>query len=134
VHWRWNGHVFGRVNPLVPATMLLAGLFVLVAGFRWIGGGIMVGALLALLNGLMLSRRVDFAADTGDLGRALLIMNIGLLFTCTIVAAAIIVMIHFSLAMAVAAAAGFAITHVAILATFYMTKARSQVPAEGRAS
>lgn len=117
--------MIGRVNPLVPAVVVLAGAATYIVGYRWIGAGISVGALLAFLNGVLLSERVEVAADMGDLGRALLVMQLGLLVTATVVGLATIVLIHFSLSMAVASAFGFIVTQMAIIGTFYFTRARS---------
>jgi hypothetical protein len=117
--------MIGRVNPLVPAVVVLAGAATYIVGYRWIGAGISVGALLAFLNGVLLSERVEVAADMGDLGRALLVMQLGLLVTATVIGLATIVLIHFSLSMAVASALGFIVTQMAIIGTFYFTRARS---------
>jgi hypothetical protein len=117
--------MIGRVNPLVPAVVVLAGAATYIVGYRWIGAGISVGALLAFLNGVLLSERVEVAADMGDLGRALLVMQLGLLVTATVIGLATIVLIHFSLSMAVASAFGFIVTQMAIIGTFYFTRARS---------
>lgn len=121
-----GSHIYGlgRVNPLVPGLVALAGLVCFAAGYRWIGAGVAVGAVLAFINGLLLSRRVDIAAETGDVGQAILIMQLGLLLTFTIVGTSTVILVHFSLAMAVASAAGFAVAQLAILAMFYWTRAR----------
>jgi hypothetical protein len=114
-----------RVNPAVPATVALIGVGLAVGGYRWVGFGVAIGAALAFINALLLSQRVEMAADIGNIGVALLVMQLGLLLTATIVGLATIVLIHFSLAMAVASAAGFLVTQLAILATFFFTRARS---------
>jgi hypothetical protein len=85
-----------------------------------------------LLNGILLSRRVEIAADTGDVGRALLTMQLGLLTSFAVVAVVTVVLVHLSLAMTVAAAAGFGVSHIGMLAVFYWTRGR-QVLAEGKA-
>jgi hypothetical protein len=117
--------VAGRVNPLVPAGVVLVGLVGFLLGQRWVGGGIAVGALLAFANGVLLSRRVELAADTGDLGRALLVMQVGLLLTATVIGLVTVVLVRFSLAMAVASAVGFVLTQMAILGAFYFSYART---------
>jgi hypothetical protein len=127
-HARWSAFTIGRVNPLVPAAVALAGLVWFLAGNRWIGAGIAVGAVLALVNGVLLSRRVDIAADLAGLGQAMLVMQIGLLVTCAVMGAAIVILARLSLAMAVAAVVGFAVTQMAILATFFWTRARVSAP------
>jgi hypothetical protein len=115
----------GRVNLVAPAAVVLTGFGIFLSANRWIGAGVALGAVLALINGLLLSRRVDIAADTGDIGRALLVMQFGLVITFTVVGVATVIVIHFSLAMAVACAAGFAVSHVAMLTLFYLTRART---------
>lgn len=115
----------GRVNPLVPGIVVLIGAVTYLAGYRWIGGGIAVGALLGFFNGVLLSERVEVAAGMGDLGRALLVMQLGLLVTATVIGLVTIALIHFSLAMAIASAVGFVVTQMAIVGTFYLTRARS---------
>jgi len=130
LHARWSG----RVNPLVPAAGVLTGLAGVALGHRPIGIGIAIGALLAFVNGLLLSRRVDLAADMSDMGHALLVMQVGLLVACTIIGIVTVVLVHFSVATAVACGAGFAVTHLATLGIFYWTHARSYAPVEGEAS
>ena len=61
----------------------------------------------------------------GDLGRALLVMQLGLLVTATVIALVTIALIHFSLAMAVASAIGFVVTQMAIIGEFYFSRAGS---------
>jgi hypothetical protein len=118
--------LLGRVNPLVPAAVVLAGILAFSVGQRWVGAGIAVGALLAFMNGLMLSGRVELAADTGDIGRALLVMQVGLLLTATVIGVVTVITVRFSLTMAVALAVAFVLTQLAILATFYFTQARTR--------
>lgn len=122
----------GRVHPLVPALAVLAGLIVYAGGQRWIGAGIAIGAVLAAFNSVMLSRRVELAASMGDVGRALLVMQLGLLLTASVIGVVTVVIVRFSIAMAVATAAGFAFTQLAILGAYYLTRARS-VPMENGA-
>ena len=90
-----------------------------------LGGGIAIGAALALLNGLILSKRVEFAARTGSVAQALMVMQIGLLVTFTIVGIATVILIHFSLALTIACAIGFVVSQLAVLAAFYWTHART---------
>lgn len=116
---------FGRVNPLIPCVVALAGLVTLLAGYRPIGLGIAIGAGLALLNGLILSKRVEFAASTGSVAQALMVMQIGLLVTFTIVGIATVVLIHYSLPLTIGCAAGFVTAQLAILAAFYWSHART---------
>jgi hypothetical protein len=130
LHGRWIAGRFGRVNPLVPAFVALAGLVAFVLGFRWIGGGVAIGAAIALLNAVLLSRRVDMAAAMKTVATALLVMQVSLLVTATIIGIATVILVRISLAMAVAFAAGFGVSHIAILAEFYWTRARSEAPLE----
>jgi hypothetical protein len=116
---------FGRVNPLMPGIVALMGLAVYAVGHRAIGGGIAIGAGLALINGMILSKRVEFAATTGSVAQALMVMQIGLLVTFAIVGAATVVLIHFSLQLTVGCAVGFVVSQLAILFAFYWTHARS---------
>ncbi|GAC1404296.1 MAG: hypothetical protein NVSMB52_18130 [Chloroflexota bacterium] len=123
------GHVGGilrsRVNPLVPVGTIVAGLAIVAAGYRSVGAGVMLGAVLAYINGLLLSRRVDVAANTGDIAGAMAVMQIGLVVTMTIIGLAIVATVHFSLTMAISAAAGFAITQMGILAAYYWSFSRN---------
>lgn len=120
-----TGSRFGRVNPLMPACVALVGLAVFAAGHGAVGGGIAIGAGLALINGMILSKRVEFAATTGSVAQALMVMQIGLLITFTIVGAATVVLIHFSLPLTLGCAAGFVVSQLGILFIFYWTHARS---------
>ena len=128
---RRMGLVLGRVNPYVPAAVVAAGLLCFAAGAREIGLGVGAGACLAFINGLLLSRRVEIAADTGDIGRALLVMQLGLLLTFTVIGVVTIVLVRFSVAMAVASAAGFAVAQLGMLAAFYWARGRGEI-ATGR--
>jgi hypothetical protein len=116
---------FGRVNPLIPAAIAVVGLVVLLAGYRPMGGGVAIGAGLALLNAWILSKRVEFAAATGSVTQALMVMQIGLLVTFTIVGIATVILIHFSLPLTIGCAIGFVVAQLAVLAAFYWTHARS---------
>jgi hypothetical protein len=116
---------FGRVNPLIPGFVALVGLAAYAVGYRPVGGGIAIGAVLALINGMILSKRVEFAATTESVAQALMVMQIGLLVTFTIVGVATVILIHFSLPLTLGCAAGFVVAQLAILATFYWTHART---------
>lgn len=118
-----------RVNPLVPLAVIAAGLVLFLLGERWIGAGVAVGAVLAFINTLILSGRVDVATATGDMGQALIVMQLGLALTFGIVAAATVVIVQFSVAMAVASAAGFVVAQLAMLAAFYWTRGRADIAA-----
>lgn len=120
----------GRVNPLVPLGVGLVGLGCFVYGLHFVGAGIAIGAVLGLMNGLFLSRRVDIAAGTGDIGRALMVMQLGLLVAVTIIGITTVVLVHFSVSMAVACAIGFLVTHLGMLAAFYLLRGRSNAPLE----
>jgi hypothetical protein len=119
---------FGRVNPLIPGFVALVGLGVVAVGYRPMGSGIAIGAALALLNGLILSKRVEFAATTGSVAQALMVMQLGLLVTFTIVGVATVILIHFSLPLTVGCAAGFVVAQLGILGAFYWIHARN-IPA-----
>jgi hypothetical protein len=116
---------FGRVNPFIPGVVALAGLGLFVAGYRPVGIGIAIGAGLALLNGLILSKRIEFAAGTGSVAQALMVMQLGLLVTFTIVGIATVILIHYSLPLTIGSAAGFVTAQLAILAAFYWSHARA---------
>lgn len=125
---------FGRVNPLIPGVIALAGLGTLLAGYRPIGLGIAIGAVLAFLNGLILSKRVEFAAGTGSVAQALMVMQIGLLVTFTIVGIATVILIHYSLPLTIGCAIGFVSAQLAILAAFYWSHARTMPALDGTPS
>jgi hypothetical protein len=125
-----TGSTGARVNPLVPMAAVLAGALAAAAGRLDIGIGIASGGLLAYVNGLLLSRRVDLAADTGNAAAALLVMQLGLLISLTLMAIATIVLARYSVSTAVAEAAGFGGAHLAILAVFYWTHARRMAARE----
>jgi FAD/FMN-containing dehydrogenase len=73
------------------------------------------------------------AAASGDVARALLIMQLGLLLTFGIIAGVTIVLIRISLSMTVAAVIGFGATHLAVLALFYAGRARRETALERNA-
>ena len=123
-----------RVNPFVPAAVIAGGGLCFAFGLRAIGVGVGVGACLAFINGLLLSRRVEIAADTGDFARAVMVMQLGLLLSFSVIAVATIVLVHFSLAMAVASAAGFAVAQLGILAAYYWTRGRQDIATERNAT
>lgn len=120
----WQMVARGRVNPLMPGLVILLGVGYAAVGERFIGTGLAVGAVLAYVSGLLLSRRVDLAAVSGNVAGALMVMQVGLLFTMTIVGIAEVILVKIALSMAVASAAGFGITQLAILATFYISHGR----------
>lgn len=123
---RWSELAHGRVNPAVPAAVVVFGFALFIASYRWIGAGIAVGACLAYINGILLSRRVDLAAATGDMAGAMAVMQVGLIVTLTIVGISTVVLVKLSLAMAVASAAGFAVAQLAILAAYYRKYSRQE--------
>ena len=116
---------FGRVNPLIPGVVALAGAAAYVAGYHPVGSGIVVGAGLALLNGWILSKRVEIAATSGSVAQALMVMQIGLLVTFTIIGIATVILIRISLPLTLGCAGGFVVSQLGILAAFYWTHARS---------
>lgn len=119
---------FGRVNPLIPGIIALVGLAAYALGYRPVGAGIAIGAALALVNGMILSRRVEYAATTGSVASALMVMQIGLLVTFTIIGVATVILVHFSLSLTLGCAAGFVAGQLAILGAFYWTHARTLPP------
>ncbi|MGI8968856.1 MAG: hypothetical protein ACR2GA_07105 [Chloroflexota bacterium] len=121
---RWGALNRSRVNPLAPGLVVVIGLAAVGLGYQSIGIGVAVGAVLAWINGLLLSRRVDMAAVMGNVGTAMMAMQLGLLLTMTIIGVTTVILVHFSVALAVSAAAGFAAAQLAILATFYWTHGR----------
>jgi hypothetical protein len=131
---RWNAAALGRVNPYVPLAVVAAGLVLLLFASRAVGAGVMVGAALAFLNMLLLSGRVELAADTGDMGRALMVMQLGMITTFAIIAVATVVLVHFSVSAAVAAAGGFVVAQLGMLAAFYWARGRADVAAGRQAS
>jgi hypothetical protein len=96
-----------------------------------VGLGLVIGALLALLNGILLERRIELAASVKDVGTALVVMQVGLLVTCTLVGLTTVVLIHFSLSMAIADAAGFAITFLGLLGSLALFQTKSQSDSKG---
>ena len=76
---------------------------------------------------------MDLAADSGNMAVALLIMQLGLLVSLTIMAIATIILARYSLATAVGEIAGFAAAHVLILVMYYWTHAR-RMPATERSA
>jgi hypothetical protein len=133
-HGAQRAATLSRVHPLVPAVVVLVGIIVVFAGHSMIGAGIAVGAVLAYVNGLLLSGRVDIAAASGDMARALLIMQSGLMVTFVVVGVATVILVKISVPLAVSAAISFGVTQMAILATFYWTRARRTPVSEGKAS
>lgn len=134
VHTRWTHATVAGVNPYVPSVVALGGLVGIVAGFHTIGTGVAIGAGLAFLNALMLARRVDVAAEVGNMAVALLVMQLGLLLACTLIGVVTIVMIRFSLSLALANVVGFIVTHLGILIAYYWGHARQEPALEGERS
>lgn len=129
----WDRLAFGRVNALVPLLAAAAGVAWLAAGHGWEGAGIVVGAVFAFVNTIVLSRRVEFAADQGDVGRALIVAQGGLFITFIVVGIVTFILIKLALALAVSAAVSFAVTQLAIVVLFFLTH-RSQMTAGGHSS
>jgi hypothetical protein len=98
-----------------------------------IGIGIAVGALLAFVNALLLSHRVESATSSGDVARAMAVMQLGLAVTFTIVGVATIVLVRISVPLAVSAAVGFAVSQLAILGAFYWSHGRAAAGIERKA-
>src|SRR5947209_12381141 len=132
-HARRTGFALGRVNPIVPGCVFLTGILIAATGRPAIGTGVAVGAVLSLISAALLSRRIDMAAGMGDVGTALMVMQLGFLVTCTVVGIATVILSHFSVATAVADAAGFIVAQLGTLAVFYWTRARTDT-FEGRAT
>src|SRR5579884_125489 len=130
----WGRAALGRVNPYAPLPVLAAGVVLAFADSRVIGLGVVVGALLAVVNSVLLSGRVDVATETGDFAQALMIMQLGLFVTFAIVAAVTVVLVHFSIPLAVSAAISFGVTQTIILVAFYLTRGRGEVAAGGQPS
>jgi hypothetical protein len=120
----WDAAARGRVNPIGPVVVAFVGVAIYASGRTSIGVGVAVGAVLAYVNGLLLSRRVDLAVSTANIGGALLVMQAGLLVTMAVIGVAEVVMVRISLSMAVASAAGFGVAQIAILATYYWSAGR----------
>lgn len=125
LHGSWSGLAHGRVNPAVPLLVAVAGIAAFFVGYHAVGAGLAAGAVLAFINALLLSGRVELAANQGDIGRALLVMQMGFIVTCTIIGAATIIIVHFSVPMAVAAAIAFAVAQIGMLGTFYLRRGRT---------
>jgi hypothetical protein len=126
----WAAWTRGRVNPVVPGIAVLLGAIYAAAISPIIGGGIAAGSILACLNGVVLSRRVDLAAVSGDRATALMVMQVGLFVTLLMIGVATVILIQISAAMALASVASFAVVHLLILATFYWTHGRQMPVAE----
>lgn len=126
---RWNRVSHARVSPYAPLPVLFAGLAVIAAGYKDVGIGLAVGSILAVVNSLLLSGRVEVAAEAGDVARALLVIQGGLFITFAIVGAATVVLVHFSVPLAVGSAVGFGIAQTLIMAAFYWTHGRAEVAA-----
>jgi|SRR5579875_121844 len=120
----WRALSRGRVNPLAPGAVVLAGLIVLALGHAMLGLGIVVGAILALVNGLVLSRRVDFAADSANTGIALMVMQLGFFGTFIIVGVAAALLILLSIQAGIGAAIGFGCAQMLLLALFFASQGR----------
>lgn len=131
---RWNRVSHARVNPYAPLPVLLAGVALIGAGYRDVGVGLAVGSVLAVVNSLLLSERVETAAESGDVARALLLMQAGLFVTFIIVGVATVILVHFSVPLAVGSAIGFGIAQTLILAAFYWTRGRAEVAGERQVS
>lgn len=125
LHGSWSGLARGRVNPAAPSLVAAAGIVAFFVAYRATGLGLIAGAALAFVNALLLSKRVELAADQGNIGRALLVMQIGFVVTCSIIGAATIIIVHFSVPMAVAAAIAFAVSQIGMLGTFYLRRGRT---------
>jgi hypothetical protein len=121
-----------RVSFVPPGCVALAGLSWLAVGHTWVGAGIAVGAMLAYVNGLLLSRRVDLATTTGNLAGAMVVMQAGMIVTLIIIGLATILLIKLSLSMAIASAAGFGVSQIAILGAFYWLHGRVPTPTEAQ--
>lgn len=118
-----------RANPAVVGLAVAVGAVLAALVSHPIGIGVAIGGILAFINMLLLSGRVEVAADAGDMGRALMVMQLGLAVTFTIVGVATIILVKISVPMAVASAAGFGATQLAMLAVFYLTRGRATVAA-----
>lgn len=134
LHGSWSGLAHGRVNPAAPILCAVAGAVLVLLGYHPVGAGLIAGAALAFINGLLLSGRVEFAADQGDVGRALLVMQLGFVVTCTVIGIATIIIVHYSVPMAVGTAIGFAASQLGMVATFYLSRARTLGKMEHKAS
>lgn len=124
-HDHWTTHALRRVNPAVPATIAVGGVVLFLVGYRLVGAGLVIGAGLAFVNAIFLYQRVELAAEAGDVGRALVAMQLGLLLTFTLVGVVTFALIKIALGLAIAAVVGFSITHLALLCTVYLTRERS---------
>jgi len=113
-----------RTNPYVSLSVAVIGLAVLLVGYRWIGGGIIVGAVLAYLNSTFLSKRIDAAAGSGNVGIALMLMQIGLMTTMVIIAIVTVILIQLSTAMALGCVGGFAVGQIGALIAYYWQHGR----------
>lgn len=121
-------HGLEDLNVLLPGFVIAAGLGTIVAGKPPIGVGIAVGAMLALLNSVLLVKRIDLAIASGMAVTAMIAMQLGLFVTFTLVGAITVVMVLISLPMTIAMAISFFGVQTAELILYYRAR-RSRLDA-----
>ena len=117
-----GGSGLGDVNLIVPGLVVLSGIGVSIAGRPYIGIGIAVGALLAVLNTVLLIKRVDMAAASGLAPVAMVSMQLGLLVTFTVIGGVAVVMVLINLSMTIAMAISLFGTQTAELLLYYRAR------------
>lgn len=113
---------WGDVNGLFPVVVIAVAVGVAASGRGYIGAGIAVGALLALMNSSLLLRRIAGAVETGNPAAAMISMQVGLLVTFTVVAAVTVLLVLVSRSMAVAMGISFFVTQTGQIAVFFLER------------
>jgi len=111
----------GDVNLVLPAVLVVVGVIVATLG-RIIGIGIAVGAILALLNSIVLVKRVELAVDSANAAVATISMQIGLLLTFGGIGAVTLIMLIVSVPMAVAMGITFFAAQTGEVYLFYRAR------------
>lgn len=108
----------GDINVVLPLLLVVAGGIVAASG-RIVGFGIIVGALLAMVNSALLVKRVQYAVGSESPGVAMVSMQVGLLLTFLGIGAITLILLVTSVLMAIAMGVTFFVAQTAEILLYY---------------
>lgn len=115
------------VSPFVPAVGVVVAVGLSIAGQFAVGLGIAVGAALAYINSGLLVKRIGMATSTGNTAAGVVVMQLGLFISFTLIGGLTVAMLLISVRMTVAMGVAFFIAQTLEIGLYYRAKHASSV-------